>query len=48
MNAAAPALDFHGRTVLITGAAGGLGLAFAEAFAGTGRTSCSEMLLPVR
>ena len=36
MNAAAPALDFHGRTVLITGAAGGLGLAFAEAFAATG------------
>ena len=36
MNAAAPALDFHGRTVLITGAAGGLGLAFAEAFAVTG------------
>jgi NAD(P)-dependent dehydrogenase (short-subunit alcohol dehydrogenase family) len=33
---AAPALDFHGRTVLITGAAGGLGLAFAEAFAATG------------
>ncbi len=36
MNAAAPALDFHGRTVVITGAAGGLGLAFAEAFAGAG------------
>jgi NAD(P)-dependent dehydrogenase (short-subunit alcohol dehydrogenase family) len=36
MNAAAPALDFHGRTVLITGAAGGLGLAFAEAFAAAG------------
>jgi NAD(P)-dependent dehydrogenase (short-subunit alcohol dehydrogenase family) len=36
MKAAAPALDFHGRTVLITGAAGGLGLAFAEAFAATG------------
>ena len=36
MNAAAPALDFHGRTVVITGAAGGLGLAFAEAFAATG------------
>jgi NAD(P)-dependent dehydrogenase (short-subunit alcohol dehydrogenase family) len=36
MNAAAPSLDFHGRTVLITGAAGGLGLAFATAFAATG------------
>ena len=36
MNAAEPTLDFHGRTVLITGAAGGLGLAFAEAFAATG------------
>jgi NAD(P)-dependent dehydrogenase (short-subunit alcohol dehydrogenase family) len=36
MKAAAPALDFHGRTVLITGAAGGLGLAFAEAFAAMG------------
>lgn len=36
MNAAAPALDFHGRTVVITGAAGGLGLAFAEAFAAVG------------
>jgi NAD(P)-dependent dehydrogenase (short-subunit alcohol dehydrogenase family) len=36
MNAAAPALDFHGRTVVITGAAGGLGLAFAEAFAAGG------------
>lgn len=36
MNAAVPALDFHGRTVLITGAAGGLGLAFAEAFAAVG------------
>jgi NAD(P)-dependent dehydrogenase (short-subunit alcohol dehydrogenase family) len=36
MNAAAPALDFHGRTVVITGAAGGLGLAFAEAFAAAG------------
>jgi NAD(P)-dependent dehydrogenase (short-subunit alcohol dehydrogenase family) len=36
MNAAVPALDFHGRTVLITGAAGGLGLAFAEAFAAAG------------
>jgi NAD(P)-dependent dehydrogenase (short-subunit alcohol dehydrogenase family) len=36
MNAAAPVLDFHGRTVVITGAAGGLGLAFAEAFAGAG------------
>ena len=28
--------DFHGRSVLITGAAGGLGLAFAQAFAGAG------------
>jgi NAD(P)-dependent dehydrogenase (short-subunit alcohol dehydrogenase family) len=36
MNAAAPALDFRGRTVLITGAAGGLGLAFAKAFAAAG------------
>ncbi|WP_249151682.1 SDR family NAD(P)-dependent oxidoreductase [Bradyrhizobium liaoningense] len=36
MNAAAPALDFHGRTVVISGAAGGLGLAFAEAFAAAG------------
>src|SRR3954466_13819555 len=36
MNAAAPALDFHGRTVLITGAGGGLGLAFAAAFAAAG------------
>lgn len=36
MNAAAPTLDFHGRTVVITGAAGGLGLAFAEAFAAVG------------
>ena len=36
MSAAAPTLDFHGRTVLITGAAGGLGLAFAEAFAAAG------------
>lgn len=36
MNADAPALDFHGRTVVITGAAGGLGLAFAEAFAAAG------------
>ena len=36
MNAAAPALNFHGRTVVITGAAGGLGLAFAEAFAAAG------------
>ena len=29
-------LDFHGRTVVVTGAAGGLGLAFATAFAGAG------------
>lgn len=29
-------LDFNGRTVVITGAAGGLGLAFAEAFAAAG------------
>ncbi|MEI9923038.1 MAG: SDR family oxidoreductase [Bradyrhizobium sp.] len=36
MNAAVPTLDFHGRTILITGAAGGLGLAFAEAFAAAG------------
>src|ERR1700733_13867572 len=36
MNAAVPSLDFHGRTILITGAAGGLGLAFAEAFAAAG------------
>lgn len=31
-----PVLNYGGRTVLITGAAGGLGLAFAEAFAGAG------------
>lgn len=36
MNAAAPSLDFNGRTVVITGAAGGLGLAFAKAFAAAG------------
>jgi len=33
---AGPLLDFSGRTVLVTGAAGGLGLAFATAFAGAG------------
>jgi NAD(P)-dependent dehydrogenase (short-subunit alcohol dehydrogenase family) len=33
---AAPVIHFSGRTVLITGAAGGLGLAFAEAFAAAG------------
>jgi NAD(P)-dependent dehydrogenase (short-subunit alcohol dehydrogenase family) len=33
---ARPALDFRGRTVVITGAAGGLGLAFAGAFATAG------------
>lgn len=32
----APTIAFHGRTVLITGAAGGLGLAFAQAFAAAG------------
>jgi NAD(P)-dependent dehydrogenase (short-subunit alcohol dehydrogenase family) len=32
----APTIHFHGRTVLITGAAGGLGLAFAQAFAAAG------------
>jgi NAD(P)-dependent dehydrogenase (short-subunit alcohol dehydrogenase family) len=38
MTTATPAspFDFHGRTVLITGAAGGLGLAFAQAFAQAG------------
>lgn len=34
--AAAPVIDFRGRTVLVTGAAGGLGLAFADAFASAG------------
>jgi NAD(P)-dependent dehydrogenase (short-subunit alcohol dehydrogenase family) len=34
--AAAPVIHFGGRTVLVTGAAGGLGLAFAEAFASAG------------
>jgi NAD(P)-dependent dehydrogenase (short-subunit alcohol dehydrogenase family) len=34
--AAAPVIHFSGRTVLITGAAGGLGLAFSEAFAAAG------------
>lgn len=33
---ARPAIDFRGRTVLVTGAAGGLGLAFAAAFAEAG------------
>lgn len=35
-DAATPGLDFTGRTVLITGAAGGLGRAFAQAFAAAG------------
>jgi NAD(P)-dependent dehydrogenase (short-subunit alcohol dehydrogenase family) len=34
--AAETVIDFRGRTVLVTGAAGGLGLAFAEAFAASG------------
>lgn len=36
MSVSNPTLDFSGRTVLVTGAAGGLGLAFAQAFAAAG------------